>query len=197
MTPLRLPALARRQAIVSAALRVFSSSSYTGATTAEIAREAGVSEPIIYRHFHSKRDLWFACLEEAWDRFRTSIEERAEALGDAESVRAVAQTGVRLRRERVLLPSLWLQGVTEAAEAPEVEKVVRRHLREVHALIAGLVRRSQAAGGVPADRDADAEAWLFVAGGLLVSVADRLGGLLTPDDLRRIAEQRYRWLLDG
>jgi len=52
---------------VLAALRVFSSGSYAGSTTAEIAREAGVSEPVLYRHFPSKRDLWAACLDAAWD----------------------------------------------------------------------------------------------------------------------------------
>ena len=31
---------------------------------------------------------------------------------------------------------------------------------------------------MPADRDPDAEAWIFVAGGLLRSFADRLGGVL-------------------
>ena len=47
----RLPAAERRQAIVEAAMTVFSTGSYSGATTADIAREAGVSEPILYRHF--------------------------------------------------------------------------------------------------------------------------------------------------
>ena len=32
---------------------------------AEIAREAGITEPILYRHFGSKRDLYLACLDEA------------------------------------------------------------------------------------------------------------------------------------
>ena len=52
MTPVgetRLPAAERRQATVDAVLRVFVGGSYSGATTAEIAREAGVSEPILYR----------------------------------------------------------------------------------------------------------------------------------------------------
>ena len=44
-------------------MMVFSTGSYSGATTAEIAREAGVSEPILYRHFASKRELYFACLD--------------------------------------------------------------------------------------------------------------------------------------
>ena len=49
----RLPAGERREAIVRAALKVFTSTSYAGATTAEIAREAGVAEPVLYRHFAS------------------------------------------------------------------------------------------------------------------------------------------------
>ena len=68
----RLPAEARRAALVDAGLRAFAEGSYAGATTAEIAREAGVSEPILYRHFAGKRELYFACLEEAWARLRTS-----------------------------------------------------------------------------------------------------------------------------
>ena len=64
----------RRAAIVAAALQVFGSGSYAGSTTAEIARAAGVSEPIIYRHFPSKRELWFACLDEAWRELRAAIE---------------------------------------------------------------------------------------------------------------------------
>ena len=69
----RLPAAERRRAIVRAALRVFSSTSYAGATTAEIAREAGISEPVLYRHFASKRDLWIACLDVAWEETRRRL----------------------------------------------------------------------------------------------------------------------------
>ena len=70
----RLTADARRLAVLDTACRVFSKSSYRGATTAEIAREAGISEPILYRHFGSKRDLYLACLDEAWRSFREGSE---------------------------------------------------------------------------------------------------------------------------
>ena len=78
-TSMRLPAAERRQALVEAALRVFSEGSYAGATTAQIAREAGVSEPILYRHFASKRELYFACLGEAWARIREKIDAEIES----------------------------------------------------------------------------------------------------------------------
>ena len=42
--------------------------------------------------------------------------------------------------------------------------------------------------------DADAEAWVYVGAALLLSFADRLGGLLGDDDLAAIARERGRWL---
>ena len=87
-TSTRLPAAERRRALVEAALKEFSEGSYAGATTADIAREAGVSEPILYRHFDSKRELYFACLDEAWLRIRRRIEATLEELGAAEGWKA-------------------------------------------------------------------------------------------------------------
>ena len=78
-TKQRLTAVARRQVVLETACRVFSRSSYRGATTADIAREAGISEPILYRHFGSKRDLYLACLDEAWRSFREISEEAIAA----------------------------------------------------------------------------------------------------------------------
>ena len=49
-------------------------------------------------------------------------------------------------------------------------------------------------GGIHPERDADTEAWIFVAGSLLVSVADRLGGPLAPEDFEAIKTERLRWL---
>jgi AcrR family transcriptional regulator len=188
----RLPAAERRLAIVEAALRVFSEGSYSGATTAEIAREACVSEPILYRHFASKRDLYFACLTEAWARIRARIEERMEELGPEEGWRAIGPA--TMREMKVVLPSLWMQAITEAGEDLEIRRHVRGHMREVHDFFADVLRSVQAEGGIHADRDADTEAWIFVAGSLLVSMADRLGGPLGPEDFEAIKKERLRWL---
>src|SRR6478752_2798314 len=73
-TKQRLPTKARRQAMLDAACTFFSRSSYRNATTAKIAHEAGISKPILYRHFGSKRDLYLACLNEAWASFREVCE---------------------------------------------------------------------------------------------------------------------------
>jgi AcrR family transcriptional regulator len=191
-TSTRLPAAERRSAIVDAALAVFSAGSYAGATTAEIARVAGVSEPILYRHFASKRELYFACLDEAWLRIRRRIEATMEELGPSEGWHALGPA--TMREMKTVVPSLWMQAITEAGEDEEIRRYVRRHMRQVHDFFAEALRRVQAAGAIRPDRDPDAEAWIFIAGTLLVSIADRLGGPLTADDFARIKAERRRWL---
>lgn len=188
----RLPAAERRRAIVDGALRVFSTGSYAGATTADIARAAGVSEPLLYRHFSSKRELYFACLEEAWSGLRDHLAQAMDELGPAEAWRRLGPS--TMRQFKVLVPNLWMQAITEAGEDAEIRRHVRAHMREVHDFFAEALRRIQSVGVIPADRDTNAEAWIFVAGSLLASLNDRLGGLLTDEDFEAIKAQRWRWL---
>jgi AcrR family transcriptional regulator len=48
----------KRAQIAAAAAALFAERGYAGATTARIARRAGVSEGIVFHHFRSKRDLF-------------------------------------------------------------------------------------------------------------------------------------------
>ncbi len=52
---------------------------------------AGVSEPILYRHFGSKRELYLACLQAAWDGFRAALDAKLEDRGDRDVVTAIGE----------------------------------------------------------------------------------------------------------
>ena len=188
----RLTAEARRQVVLDTACRVFSKSSYRGATTAEIAREAGISEPILYRHFGSKRDLYLACLEEAWRAFRAIAEEAIAA--DPDSCLGAIGDAYMAKRARIRMVDLWIQALTEASEDRVIAAALRRQVREVHDFLADVIRDGQARGVIATDRDPIAEAWIFVAAGLLATMDGRLGGLLG-DDLQRVRAERRRWML--
>jgi len=190
----RLPAPERRRAVLDAAGRVFARSSYRGATTADIAREACITEPILYRHFGSKRDLYLACLDDAWTSFR-ELAEKALAEDPSGCLGAIGDAYMA-KRSRIRLVDLWIQALTEAADDAVIAKAVRRQIREVHSFIAGVIERGQRDGTVYADRDALAEAWVFIASGLLVTIDHRLGGLLGPD-LERVRAARRAWLATG
>jgi TetR/AcrR family transcriptional regulator len=193
-TKQRLTADARRLAVLDTACRVFSKSSYRGATTAEIAREARISEPILYRHFGSKRDLYLACLDEAWRAFR-ELSEQAIADDPAGCLGAIADMYMA-KRTRIRMVDLWIQALTEASEDAVIATALRQQVREVHDFIADVIRAGQERGVVNAERDPVAEAWLFVAGGLLTTMDNRLGGLLG-DDLERVRTERRRFMLAG
>jgi TetR/AcrR family transcriptional regulator len=191
----RLPAAQRRAAVLSCACRVFSRASYRGATTAEIAREAGVTEPVLYRHFESKRDLYLACLDECWASVRAMWEDVIANEPDPGNwIPAMGQSFIRSPKYQPLIANLWVQALTEASGDEEIRRYMKKHIREVHRFAAHVIRRSQEAGGVRPDRDPDAEAWIFLSLGLL-SMADRqLGGLMT-EEWPKIRASRLRWLL--
>ena len=188
----RLTGQQRRQVVLDTACRVFFKKSYRGATTAEIARESGISEPILYRHFGSKRDLYLACLDEAWRIFREFAENALET-NPSGCLGAIADA-YTAKRSKLRLVDLWIQALTEASEDPVIAKAVRQQIREVHDFFAEVIRRGQADGVLNADRDPVAEAWIFVAGGLLATIDQRLGGLLG-GDLDRVRASRRAWMM--
>jgi len=194
VTPTRMPAAERLQALIDTAIRVFSDGSYRDTTTAEIARAAGISEPILYRHFASKRELYLAALDHVWGKMRASWEK---TLATTTDVRAAVETmgrgHVTVRDCKFQLAELWVQALGEASEDPELRKHLRRHMREVHDFLATVIRRGQEEGVLNAERNADAEAWSFLAGGMLGMVGRRVG-LLDDQEVRAIRAARLDWL---
>jgi AcrR family transcriptional regulator len=189
-----MAAAERRQHLVETAIRLFTDGSYRGTTTAEIARAAGVSEPILYRHFASKRELYLAGLEHVWAKTREAWERKLDEASDAcAGVEAIAKEHISVRSPKLQLAELWVQALSEASEDAELRRHLRRHMREVHDFVADLVRRGQADGAIAAERDADAEAWIMLAGGILGMVGRRVG-LLDDKDLSAIRAARLSWL---
>ena len=191
-TKQRLSAVERRQAVLDAACEVFSAASYRGATTSEIAEAAGISEPILYRHFGSKRELFLACIDEAWQLFRGAAE--TSMAEDPHGCLGRIADSYMASKARVRLVDLWIQALTVAPEDPVIARALKKQMREVHAFFADVIREGQAQGEVKPDRDPIAEAWLFLAGGLLVTFDQRLGGLVG-DDLKRVRAERRRLMI--
>jgi AcrR family transcriptional regulator len=194
LSTIRLPAEERRAALLGTACAAFSEGSYRGTTTADIARAAGVSEPILYRHFESKRDLFLACLEETWGGVRKMWDEAVAATPDpglwvAEMGRSFIQSEV----ERPLISNLWVQALAAGTEDPVIGAYMKEHMREVHAYVVSVGNRAQGEGAINAERDLEAEAWIFISLGLL-SMADRVLDGLMLDKWPAIRASRMRWL---
>lgn len=85
MSATRLSAAGRRASIIAAAKGVFARYSLEGARTQQIARAAGVSEALLFRHFPSKTHLYRAVLREVIsdqnESFRTATTAEPSTFG--------------------------------------------------------------------------------------------------------------------
>ncbi|MGB9347936.1 MAG: helix-turn-helix domain-containing protein, partial [Ilumatobacteraceae bacterium] len=72
MSP-RLPANARREQILDVALEVFATHGFHGSSMNDVADAVGVTKPVLYQHFDSKRDLYQALIDEVGDRLLGNI----------------------------------------------------------------------------------------------------------------------------
>ncbi len=85
----RLPAAARRRQLLDVATEVFAVRGFHATSMNDVAEAAGVTKPVLYQHFASKRSLYLETLTEVGDRLRQSIEKAtAEATSPREQVLA-------------------------------------------------------------------------------------------------------------
>jgi AcrR family transcriptional regulator len=134
----RLPSEERRATIVEAAGRLFGERGYDATRLDDIAAAAGVTKPILYRHFDTKRALYLALLE----RHRDDLASFA-AMIDAEE-------GTRDERLRAVL-ELWLTYVEAHSYAwrmlfrdtgggPDVEAFRLEVHARARAVLVGIIR---------------------------------------------------------
>ena len=185
----RLPAEERRRQILNAAIAVFARLGYAGTGTADIAREAGIGEPTIYRYFANKRDLYLAAIAEGAREIRENWEQiRADA---ADPMTALQEIGVWYYGQMQRRPELLLLRSRSFTESPDREALalVRDEYRSILHFVQSLFDDARAAGQLSADADTRTQAWLFMAVGALLDVSQvlDLGEDLRPDDVVRLS----------
>jgi AcrR family transcriptional regulator len=78
-TATKLSGQERRAAIVESAIKLFSEKGFRGTTTRELASAVGVSEPVLYQHFSTKRELYAAIID-------TKCRDAERVIGHLESL---------------------------------------------------------------------------------------------------------------
>ena len=82
VTTRRLSAPARREQLLDVALEVFASAGYHGTSMNDVADAAGVTKPVLYQHFESKRELYQALLDEVGARLLAFIAAATSGTAD-------------------------------------------------------------------------------------------------------------------
>jgi AcrR family transcriptional regulator len=88
----RLPAAERRQQLLDVALAAFAADGFHHTSMNELAEAAGVTKPVLYQHFGSKRELYLEVLREVGGRM---VDDVAKAIAAADGPRQQVEAGFR------------------------------------------------------------------------------------------------------
>jgi len=82
--------LSGREQILTVALEVFADAGFHGASMNELAEAVGVTKPVLYQHFDSKRDLYQALIDDVGNRLLANI---AKAVAEATDGKSQTELG--------------------------------------------------------------------------------------------------------
>jgi AcrR family transcriptional regulator len=138
----------RRQAIVSAATRLFAERGFRGVTTRQIAAEVGVSEPVLYEHFKTKRDLYDAivdtCSREGVSKAERLLSGPAEGADDRGYFLQLGELILDFAERNPEFMRLNLYSSLERHELADLS--FERHVRSLYKMLREHVERRIAAG---------------------------------------------------
>jgi len=139
----RLPAGDRRLQILRAAFEVFSEQGFHGARTRDLARRAGVSEALVFRHFPTKDALIRAIIDLAGFENRIEMmEQQFGSMPPREALTALAEHVLTNLREQ---PDMFRVVFFGILETPELGgEFYRKFLSRLLALETRLFARAQA-----------------------------------------------------
>lgn len=151
----------RREEILAVALRHFAVGGLHGTSTEVIAREAGISQPYLFRLFRTKKELFLACTDRADEQVRQVFLRAAAGAPPGE---ILARMGRAYIDE--LLPDrhavlMQMQGYAATSD-PEIQAHVRANYGRLVAEV------TQLTGATPED------VWTFFAHGMLLNVTAAL-----------------------
>ncbi|MEZ6196246.1 MAG: TetR/AcrR family transcriptional regulator [Planctomycetota bacterium] len=181
----------RRAQLVDVARRCFASNGYAHTTTAKIALMAEVSEPVLYRHFDSKLDLFHEILASTLEESRLYFAAvAAQPSNGAEKILALAVDFPRYceanrGRFRVIERAL------ASVEDEKSRGIIRGYYEGIVESLTRLVEEGRRDGSIRCDVAPGSLAWVFTMNGVGFCLLSALGipEIIAPDfttDLRRI-----------
>ena len=162
---LRMRGDERRALILAETKKVFAEKGYREASTGELARASGITEPILYKHFGSKKKLYLAVLamlsEQFMERFRSLVERRAkdDLLDSLTNLLIDYRNAAMKEHDNIHL----LLNATLESNDPDVAKLTQAHNREMYALVHGLLEKAQKQKLISKQLDLSAAAWGYLS----------------------------------
>lgn len=186
----------RKRQLLRHAKELFVSLGYQHTTTEKIAHAAGVTEPILYRHFSSKKVLFLEVLEEIRQDILSHWKAEVEGVVDPlDKLQAVVHSYLGSTREHAIELRIMHRTLLES-EDPDIAQALRAFYLDSETMLAHILKQGQEAGVFRADFDPRIGAWEFIRTAMGYSMTRSLNIPVygEPDFLPRAVEMLLRSL---
>jgi AcrR family transcriptional regulator len=158
----RLKGTERKGQLMDVATRQFAQHGYKAATTAGIADAAGITEPVLYRHFENKKDLFIAVLRRCTamlvSRWRAAADDAPTA---CDKIRHMA-SAVYSELPELSDAQRVVHGAIATNRDPDVRVVLEEHLSQFISMVREMIQLGQDGGEFRNDFDVEAMAWSMI-----------------------------------
>jgi len=185
----------RRAFILAHAKHVFANHSYAEASTGELARASGVTEPMLYKHFGSKKGLFLAVLREFGTLFRQRFQACVNQRAEHDLLDALAHVIVDYRTiisNDLDMQRVFMQSLAESSD-PAIAQSLRAHNEKTQQFIYQLLERARTANLLDCNLDLEAATWGYMSFIYGMQYRCMLSPMESPN-LDRLAEVNQRWL---
>ena len=152
----------RKRQLLAHAKQLFVTLGYQNTTTEKIARAAGVSEPMLYRHFKSKKELFLEVLKEIRDATLTRWQIATADVSDPlAKLHAVADSYLGSTREHALEYRIMHRSLVETDDE-EILAMLRAFYLDSEAVLARIIEEGQQTGVFRRSLDPRVGAWELI-----------------------------------
>ena len=124
----------RREEILRIAMEEFAHGGLDGTPTDAIAKRVGISQPYLFRLFHTKKDLFLAVVSRCFERTQRAFADAAEGRTGEDALHAMGNAYADLLTDRTLLLG-QLQAYV-ACQDPDVRSLVRDGFKRLTTFVA-------------------------------------------------------------
>ncbi len=193
----RLRKAERKRQLLQHAKQLFVTHGYQDTTTKEIAEAAGVTEPVLYRHFESKKALFLEVLEEVRAAtLKRWHSETAQITDPLAKLHAITDMYLGSTREHAVEFRIMHRTLIETDDE-EIAAFLRSFYLDSEGLLAQIIAEGQQAGVFRRNLDPRVGAWELIRTALGYTLTLPLGIPLytEPDYLTRAIECLLHCLL--
>jgi TetR/AcrR family transcriptional regulator len=171
----RLTAAERKPQILRSAIRAMARSNYRTTSIAEIAAEAGITEPAVYRYFPTKKALFIAILEDVGSRvlilWETIIDQSPDPVSAMRNIAVDYYDRAMTRRGDL---KVLFQALAEVDDE-DIRTALHAQFDSYVKLLKRLLEECMEAKMIQSNINAEAAAWSWLSVGFTLNLVSLLG----------------------